>query len=96
MIIHKVALLIYRRPAAAAVPPTISTCSGRRWKRAGLRLHVPVISLNFSGLESNPGFKLTLPMLVQEGSYRSYLIGDLMMNGRPTRCRPYEVTKVRH
>ena len=24
-----------RRPAAAAVPPTISTCCARRWKRAG-------------------------------------------------------------
>ena len=31
-------------------------------KKAGLE-KVPVVSLNMSGLENNPGFKLTLPML---------------------------------
>lgn len=31
-------------------------------KKAGLE-RIPVVSLNMSGLESNPGFKLTLPML---------------------------------
>ena len=38
---------------------------------------IPVISLNFSGLESNPGFKLTKTMLVQVAY--ALLIGDLIM-----------------
>ncbi len=48
---------------------------------------VPVISLNISKLESNPGFKLT-PTLIQHGLY-SVVIGDIFM-----KCvyatRPYE------
>ena len=49
--------------------------------------NVPVISLNLSGLEGNPGFKLTLP-LIQHGLY-ALIFGDIFM-----RCvyatRPYE------
>ena len=51
--------------------------------------YIPVISLNFSGLEknANPGFKLTLP-LIQHGLY-ALIFGDIFM-----RCvyatRPYE------
>ncbi len=48
---------------------------------------IPVISLNLSGLEENPGFKLTLPLL-QKGLY-ALIFGDIFM-----RClyhtRPYE------
>lgn len=48
---------------------------------------VPVISINLSGLEANPGFKLTLP-LIQHGLY-ALEFGDIFM-----RClfatRPYE------
>ena len=48
---------------------------------------VPVISINLSGLEKNPGFKLTLP-LIQHGLY-ALEFGDIFM-----RCvyatRPYE------
>ena len=50
---------------------------------------VPVISLNLSGLESNPGFKLS-PELIQKGLY-ALEFGDIFM-----RCiyhmRPYELT----
>ena len=49
---------------------------------------IPVISLNFSGLESNPGFKLTKTMLVQVAY--ALLIGDLIMMVA-NQCRPYEV-----
>lgn len=56
-------------------------------KRAGYG-HIPVISLNFQGLESNPGFKLTLPMLTR--MMYAVLYGDLLML-LVNRCRPYEL-----
>jgi len=52
--------------------------------------YIPVISLNFSGLEDNPGFKLTKKMLIQVAY--SLLIGDLIMM-TANQCRPYEVVK---
>lgn len=50
---------------------------------------VPVISLNVSGLEKNPGFKLTLGF----GKRILYAVyyGDLLMN-LVNQCRPYELT----
>ncbi len=39
--------------------------------------HIPVISLNMSGLESNPGFKLTMPII--KGFIFSIIYGDLIM-----------------
>ncbi|MBR2311763.1 MAG: 2-hydroxyacyl-CoA dehydratase [Clostridia bacterium] len=55
--------------------------------RAGLA-QVPVISLNVSGLEKNPGFKLTLGF----GKRILYAVyyGDLLMS-LVNQCRPYEV-----
>ncbi len=52
--------------------------------------YIPVISLNFAGLEenANPGFKLTKTMLVQIAY--ALLIGDLIMLVA-NQCRPYEV-----
>ena len=58
-------------------------------EKAGLS-HVPVISLNMAGLESNPGFKLTLPLL-KRVLYSVYF-GDLLMN-LFNQCRPYELTR---
>ncbi len=55
-------------------------------KKAGLE-RIPVISLNMSGLESNPGFRLTLPMLMKLMAALVY--GDeLMLLGN--QVRPYE------
>lgn len=52
--------------------------------------HVPVISINLSGLEKNPGFTLS-PSLLQRGMY-ALEFGDIFM-----RClyatRPYEAAK---
>lgn len=50
--------------------------------------YIPVISLNFSGLEDNPGFKLTTQMLIQIAY--GMLIGDLIMIIF-NQCRPYEI-----
>lgn len=49
--------------------------------------HVPVISLTTSGLESNPGFKVTLPMFNK--LLMAMVLGDLLMRVL-YRVRPYE------
>jgi predicted CoA-substrate-specific enzyme activase len=52
--------------------------------------HVPVISLNLSKLEANPGFKLDMKILVP-GVYAA-VFGDIMMRC-VYRMRPYEITE---
>ncbi len=61
----------------------------RALKKAGME-QVPVISLNLSGLESNPGFKLTLP-LIKRVVYGA-VFGDILMKC-VYRMRPYELEK---
>ncbi|MDD6189327.1 MAG: 2-hydroxyacyl-CoA dehydratase [Clostridiales bacterium] len=51
---------------------------------------VPVISINLSGLEKNPGFKLTLPLILE--LVFSIVYGDIIML-LANQCRPYEVNK---
>lgn len=51
---------------------------------------IPVISLNFKGMEKNPGFKLTPFMLLQ--AYSGFVYGDLLMS-LSNQVRPYEVNK---
>lgn len=58
-------------------------------KRSGYD-EVPVISLNLSGLEKNPGFKLNYN-LIRRLVY-SVLYGDLIMN-LANQTRPYEINK---
>ena len=58
-------------------------------KKAGLE-QVPVISINLSGLEKNPGFSLTLPLILQ--LIFSIVYGDIIML-LANQCRPYEVHK---
>lgn len=52
--------------------------------------HIPVISLSASGMEKNPGFKLTVPFIVHMGF--SIMYGDLIML-LANQTRPYEVNK---
>ncbi|MDO4272515.1 MAG: acyl-CoA dehydratase activase-related protein [Eubacteriales bacterium] len=61
----------------------------RALKKAGME-QIPVISLNLSKLESNPGFKLTLP-LIKRAVYAA-VFGDLLMKC-VYRMRPYELEK---
>ncbi|MDD7219451.1 MAG: acyl-CoA dehydratase activase-related protein [Clostridia bacterium] len=61
----------------------------RALKKAGME-QVPVISINLSGLESNPGFKLTLP-LIKRVAYGA-VFGDILMKC-VYRMRPYELEK---
>lgn len=55
-------------------------------KKAGLG-YVPVISLNMAGLDSQPGFKLTLSML--QKMLAALVYGDLLMD-LSNQVRPYE------
>lgn len=52
--------------------------------------HIPVISINLSGLESNPGFKIT-PGLARRLAY-GCIFGDILMKC-VYRMRPYEIKK---
>ena len=58
----------------------------RALKKAGYA-HIPVISINLSGLEGNPGFKIT-PSLALRGIY-AVVFGDIFMKC-VYRLRPYE------
>ena len=58
-------------------------------ERAGLG-NIPVISANLQGMNSNPGFKITLSMLVQ--AYTALVYGDLIML-LSNQTRPYEINK---
>lgn len=58
----------------------------RALKKAGYE-HIPVISINLSGLEGNPGFKIT-PALALRGIYAA-VFGDIFMKC-VYRLRPYE------
>ncbi len=51
---------------------------------------IPVISLNFQGMNSNPGFKITLPILAQ--AFTGLLYGDMLMM-LSHQVRPYEKNK---
>ena len=50
--------------------------------------HIPVISLNANGMEKNPGFRFTLPMLLDAA--HAIVYGDLFLRCL-YRVRPYEL-----
>jgi len=58
----------------------------RALKKAGME-QVPVISLNMSGFEPNPGFKITLNFFIR--FVAGFLLGDIFMRCL-YRMRPYE------
>ena len=72
---HKVALLITQTGGGCRASNYLSLLR-KALAKAGYD-YIPVLSLNFSGLEKNPGFKLTIPMLIK--AVHGVLLGDLMM-----------------
>ncbi|MBQ8287421.1 MAG: 2-hydroxyacyl-CoA dehydratase [Clostridia bacterium] len=72
---HKVALLITQTGGGCRASNYLSLLR-KALAKAGYD-YIPVLSLNFSGLEKNPGFKLTIPMLIK--AVYGVLLGDLMM-----------------
>lgn len=82
---HKVALVITQTGGGCRASNYIHMLR-KALERAGLGF-VPVLSLNLSGLEKNPGFHLTLGFLRK--AVFAVFYGDLLMN-LANQVRPYE------
>ena len=87
--IHKIALLISQTGGGCRASNYIHLLR-KALENAGYGF-IPVISLNFSGLESeHTGFKITLPIILK--MFYCIEIADLMMSLR-NQCLPYEINK---
>ena len=84
---HKIALFITQTGGGCRASNYIFLLR-KALKKAGMD-YIPVISVSF-GMESNPGFSLTIP-LVQKLVY-GMMYGDLIMNVA-NQVRPYEKSK---
>ena len=82
---HKVALLITQTGGGCRASNYIHMLR-KALEKAGME-YIPVISVSF-GLEKNPGFKLTIPLLRK--LIYGMMYGDLIMNVA-NQTRPYEV-----
>jgi predicted nucleotide-binding protein (sugar kinase/HSP70/actin superfamily) len=85
---HKVALLITQTGGGCRASNYIHLLR-KALKKAGLE-YVPVVSVNLSGLEHNPGFSLGLKMLRR--MINAIYYGDLL-TCLANQCKPYEVNK---
>ncbi|MCI8594378.1 MAG: 2-hydroxyglutaryl-CoA dehydratase [Oscillospiraceae bacterium] len=83
---HKVALVITQTGGGCRASNYIHMLR-KALVKAGLEF-VPVISVNLSGLEKNPGFKLSLGFIRK--AVFAVIYGDLIMNVA-NQVRPYEV-----
>ena len=84
----KVAVLITQTGGGCRATNYISFIR-RALEKANLG-HIPVVSLSFTGIEKNPGFKFTPTLFVK--SMQSILYGDLLMRVLYA-TRPYELEK---
>lgn len=84
---HKVGLLITQTGGGCRASNYIHLLR-KALKKAGLE-YIPVVSVNLSGLEKNPGFSLN-PRLIIRLAF-SMMYGDAIM-WLSNQCRPYEVT----
>lgn len=86
--LHRTALLITQTGGGCRASNYIHLLR-KALVKAGLE-YVPVISLNLSGLERNPGFTITLPLI--RAFVAGLVYGDTIMLAA-NQCRPYEVNK---
>ena len=84
---HKVALVITQTGGGCRASNYIHLLR-KALEKAGLA-YVPVISINLSGLEKNPGFQLTIGMLRKV--VFALIYGDLLLSVS-NQVRPYELT----
>ncbi|MBU5419926.1 2-hydroxyacyl-CoA dehydratase [Acetanaerobacterium sp. MSJ-12] len=85
---HKTALLITQTGGGCRASNYLSLL--RKALRQSGYGYVPVISLNFSNLEKQPGFTFTPGMLVQ--AMYAIIYGDMLM-WLKNQCKPYEIIK---
>jgi len=83
---NKVALMITQTGGGCRASNYIHLLR-RALQKAGLS-HIPVVSINLSGLEKNPGFKLNLKLIRR--MVPGMIYGDLFLHLR-NQCRPYEL-----
>ena len=86
--LHKTALMITQTGGGCRASNYIHLLR-KGLKKAGLE-YIPVISLNLSGMEKNPGFKLSLTLLRKVIAALVY--GDIIMLVR-NQVKPYEINK---
>jgi len=82
----KIALIMFQTGGGCRASNYISLIR-KALKKANLA-HIPVISLNFNGMENHPGFKLT-PKILYSMIY-AVCYGDLIMS-LVNQVRPYEI-----
>ena len=85
---HKVALLITQTGGGCRASNYIHLL--RKALEKADMAYIPVVSVNLSGLEKNPGFKLTIPF-IRKAVY-AMMYGDIIVNVA-NQVRPYEVNQ---
>jgi len=86
---HKVALLITQTGGGCRASNYIHLLR-KALEKAGLS-YIPVISVNLSGLEPNPGFKLGLNTLRK--AVFAMMYGDIIVQTAPTRSAGARLTR---
>ena len=84
--LHKVALIMTQTGGGCRASNYIHLL--RKALEKADMAYIPVVSVNLSGLEKNPGFKLTLPF-IRKAVY-AMMYGDIIVNVA-NQVRPYEV-----
>ena len=82
---NKLAIVMYQTGGCCRASNYVAFIR-RALEKAGLS-HIPVISINFNGMEKNEGFKLTMPLIADV--VQGLVYGDLLMRCL-YRVRPYE------
>ena len=85
---HKIALVISQTGGGCRASNYLFLLK-KALKKAGLS-YIPVLSFNFSGLDTQPGFRFTIPQFYNLA--KCLLYGDLLMLLK-NQCLPYEVNK---
>lgn len=83
---HKTALMLYQTGGGCRASNYVHLLR-KALKKAGLPF-VPVVSVNFGGIEENSGFKVTAPMFLK--GLISWLYGDFLML-LFNQVKPYEI-----
>jgi len=84
---HKIALLISQTGGGCRASNYIHLLR-KALEKAGMP-YIPVVSVNLSGLDTNPGFKMSLPIIRRLAAAMIY--GDLIV-WLANQCKPYEKT----
>lgn len=86
--VNKVALILFQTGGGCRASNYIFLLR-KALERAGYGF-IPVISFSLTGLETHPGFKMTLPMLHR--LFYAIMYGDMLLT-LVNQCKPYELVK---